>query len=97
MPDLLGTGLEYIWEEVEKISNISCEDTVEDMIYNLPNIIEDSHYTVKGWKFNWTNLYGKLEEGEYEFVLEAETFYIRIKFTIDKSSKVNYEKPSLDF
>ena len=42
-----GTGLEYIWEEVNKISNIQSEETEETLIYNLPNMTEDEHYTVE--------------------------------------------------
>lgn len=36
-----GTGIEYIWEEVTKISNIESKDTEETMIYNLPNMTEN--------------------------------------------------------
>ena len=97
MLDILGTGPEYIWEEVEKISDISSEDTAEALVYNLPNMTEDSHYMVKGWKFDWTKLYGTLKEGEYEFILKAEMFWIRIKFTIDSNGLVNYDEPSLGF
>lgn len=60
--DLLGTGTEYIWEEVKKISNISSESTEETLTYNLPNIAEGDKYFVDGRKFNWTKLYGKLSE-----------------------------------
>lgn len=42
-----GTGLEYIWEEVPKISNIESKDTEETLIYNLPNMNEDNHYAVE--------------------------------------------------
>lgn len=60
--DTLGTGLEYIWEEADKISNISSEDTEETLMYNLPDIDKDKNYTVIRRKFNWTPLYGKLGE-----------------------------------
>lgn len=60
--DLLGTGLEYIWEEVKRISNISSKDTEETLIYNMPNMAEDKQITVNGRKFNWSKLYGKLEK-----------------------------------
>ena len=60
--DLLGTGTEYILEEVKKISNISSESTEETLTYNLPNIAEGDKYFVEGRKFNWTKLYGKLGE-----------------------------------
>ena len=58
--DLLGTGLEYIWQEVNKISDISSESTEENLIYNLSNMNEK--FLVEGRKFNWTKLYGKLNE-----------------------------------
>lgn len=60
--DIHGTGPEYVWEEVNKISNISCKDTEEALIYNLPNMNEENKYKVEGRKFNWSNLYGKLEK-----------------------------------
>ena len=43
-----GTGVPYIWQEVDKISNISSENTKE----TSGNII----------KFNWEPVYGKLEK-----------------------------------
>lgn len=60
--DLLGTGLEYIWQEVNKISDISSESTEENLIYNLPNMNENEKFLVEGRKFNWTKLYGKLNK-----------------------------------
>lgn len=60
--DLLGTGLEYIWEEVKRISDISSKDTEETLIYNMPNMAEDKQLTVNGRKFNWSKLYGKLDK-----------------------------------
>ncbi|MBO5478894.1 MAG: hypothetical protein J6A04_04200 [Clostridia bacterium] len=62
MLDIHGTGLEYIWKEVEKISNISSEDTKETLTYNLPNMTNDEHNTIIGRKFNWKPLYGELGE-----------------------------------
>lgn len=49
-----GTGLEYIWKEVVKRSNISSEDTVLSSTNNKEDTI--------GRKYDWTNLYGELEE-----------------------------------
>lgn len=57
-----GTGLNYIWKELNKISNISSEDTEETLIYNLSNMTSNKQYTVNGRKFDWTSLYGELEE-----------------------------------
>ena len=52
--DLLGTGLEYIWEETQKLANIPSEDTGLFTIDNKENILKK--------KYDWTKLYGKLEE-----------------------------------
>lgn len=85
--DLLGTGLEYIWEELAKLKNISSEDTVFTSIDNKENEIKK--------KCDWTNLYGKLEEGEYEFILSASDFLINIKFKINEIGEISYNKPEL--
>lgn len=60
--DILGTGVNYIWKELNKISNINSEDTEEILSYNLPNNNENSNNLVIGRKFNWTKLYGELQE-----------------------------------
>lgn len=54
--------MEYIWQEVDKISDISSKDTEETLIYNMPNMTDNVKYNVIGRKFNWTNLYGKLDQ-----------------------------------
>lgn len=54
--------MEYIWKEVNKISNFSSENTEETLAYNLPNMTEKENYIVVGRKFNWIKLYGKLEK-----------------------------------
>lgn len=59
---LLGTGPEYIWEKVERISNISSKDTEEESIYNMPNMTSGKENSLNGRKFNWEKLYGKLEK-----------------------------------
>lgn len=85
--DLLGTGLEYIWEEVPKLSNISSEDTG---VFS-----EDSKEKIIKKKYDWTNLYGKLENGEYKFILSASQFTIRIGFNINTNGKISYNNPEL--
>lgn len=93
-----GTGSEYIWEEVEKISDVESKNTVEDLSYNNPNKIENEYYTAIGKKCDWTKLYGELTEGEYEFVFSANSaFYIRIKFEINKNGEISYNKPVLEY
>lgn len=62
MQDIYGTGTEYFFKEVDKISDISCEDTEETLIYNLPNMNDENKCKVEGRKFDWTRLYGKLGE-----------------------------------
>lgn len=84
---LLGTGVEYIWEEVPKLSNISSEDTG---VFS-----EDSKEKIIKKKYDWTNLYGKLENGEYEFILSASQFTIRIGFNINTNGKISYNNPEL--
>ena len=61
MLDILGTGAEYIWKELDKVSNISSEST-EEPLNNLPEINEEENYLIEGRKFNWTKLYGTLGE-----------------------------------
>lgn len=90
-----GTGSEYIWEEMPKISNIPCKDTAEDKVYNLPSIKEGEHYTVQGWKLNYSKIYGKLDEGKYYFILGAESSWIKIDFTVDAKGKVSYSDPEI--
>ena len=89
---MFGSGPQYITREVDKISNILPEDTATPLVYNLPSMTEDDNYTVIGWKFDWTNLYGTLGEGKYNFKLQAETFIISVTFEIDKNGQVSYEK-----
>lgn len=58
-----GTGAEYVWKELDKISDISSESTEETLTYNLPYIKEgEDYYLIDGRKFNWTKLYGTLGE-----------------------------------
>lgn len=62
MPVIAGTGPEYWWKELDKNPNISMEETIETLTYNLPNMNEHSKYKVYGKKFNWEQLYGELTE-----------------------------------
>ena len=36
------------------------------------------------------------KNGEYEFSLRAESFWIKIKFTVDANDNVNYEESLLE-
>ncbi len=86
----------YTYKEIKKIPNISIEDTVENKAYNLPNITENENYIVKGWKFNFSKIYGKLETGNYEFSLKSKSLLITIDFRIDERGKVKYGAPSIE-
>ena len=58
---------------------------------------EDNHYTVIGWKINFSKLYGELSEGEYDFARTSEDgFSIRVKFVVDKEGKVSYSEPRFE-
>lgn len=78
-PSYEGSGIP-LWKEATKVSDIQSEDTVTS-----ENVSED---TVRK-TCDWTNIYGKLESGEYEFSLTAERFYIRIKFSINENGEVS--------
>ena len=94
--DILGTGTEYIWKEVDKISDISSESTEETLIYNLPSISEGEDYFInEARKFDWSKLYGTLSEGEYEFILSDDnSLTVKVLFTISSDGKLLYDKPS---
>lgn len=74
-----GSGIP-LWVEATKVSDAQSEDTVIS-----ENIAED---TVRK-TCDWTNIYGKLESGEYDFSLTAEGFFIRIKFTVNENGEIS--------
>ena len=79
-----GTGAEYIWKELNKNSDVKMEDTMEDLIYNLPNMPENEPYKIIGKKINWENLYGELTDGKYRLVFSnSGSFPITIEFSVD--------------
>ena len=80
-----GTGTEYIWEELDKNKDVKIEDTIEDAIYNLPNMQAGDNFNIIGKKIDWSNLYGKLEDGEYRLLFSdssSSTSSITIEFTL---------------
>ena len=77
-----GSGIP-LWEEASKVSDVNSEDTVTS-----ENIAEDTVRKI----CDWTNIYGKLESGEYDFSLTVEGFYIRIKFTVNENGGGTDEK-----
>lgn len=83
--DILGTGSEYVSQELDKISNISKESTV------ITNTNDNT--IVK--KIDWNNIYGKLKNDEYKLVLSSDSFGININFRIDESGKITYDTPEI--
>lgn len=74
-------GYAFDWEEVQKIPEIE-SDTTE----KIENIDENTIRKV----YDWTNLYGELNSGEYEFLLSGDnSTQIRIYFTINESGEVS--------
>ena len=73
-----GSGIP-LWEEASKVSDVKSEDTVIS-----ENIAED---TVRK-TCDWTNIYGKLESGEYQFLLTAESFGLGIQFSISENGEI---------
>lgn len=74
-----GSGIP-LWKEASKVSDVNSEDTVTS-----ENIAEDTVRKI----CDWTNIYGKLESGEYDFSLTVEGFYIRIKFTVNENGEIS--------
>ena len=75
-----GSGI-HLWEEASKFSTIDSGDTVIS-----ENIAED---TVRK-TCDWTNIYGKLASGEYDFALStSEDFGLRIQFSINENGEVS--------
>lgn len=73
---------------MEKISDISYENTEE-----IENISEN---TIKK-TFDWTELYGELEKGKYEFVLTDSNLElgVNVKFSIDENKEIEYSEPEI--
>lgn len=86
-----GTGLEFIWEEVKKISDVPPKDTIT----TLSNKTEEA-YLVEGRKIDWTSLYGELPTGEYKLVFHIEEdFTMTIDFKIEDSGQITMDTPNL--
>lgn len=84
VPGYTGTGLEYIWEEMKKNPDVNIKDTIEDLVFNLPNMTEYEYYTVLGMKIDWTNLYRKLTDGKYRLTFSGKgSFPILIEFSVN--------------
>ena len=69
---------------MEKNPDVNIEDTIEDLIFNLPNMTEYEYYTVLGMKIDWTNLYGELTDGNYRLTFSLDgSFPILIEFSVN--------------
>lgn len=83
--------LNYVEEEKNELNKnlkISQEQTVVNIKKSNINILK---------KIDWSNLYGKLEEGEYIFKMDIDlSFSILIKFKVDSDGSVLYDKPILE-
>lgn len=87
--DLAGTGFEYDWNEVPKLSNIAKESTVTRLAGSNKNTLKR--------EFNWSNLYGELTQGEYRFVIESSSIAMSViegEFTIHEDGNITYSEPS---
>lgn len=79
------------WEELKKISQITSQETLEFDKKLSSNIFMK--------KYDWSNMYGKLEKGDYKlrFNIEQRGFYfVYIDFSIDEEGNVSYENPVID-
>lgn len=95
-----GKGLEYEYIELDKISDIKQEDTVEELNYNIRK--NDSSETIAaiGKRIDWSNYYGQLDEGEYYFTLKGDSTRfnnISISFKINGDGILSYEDPKADW
>lgn len=88
--------LKKVWEEPELIGDEL------DKNCNWDSILDDG--TIFVGKSDWTNLYGELEEGEYQFEAyrkptKEDSFFkcVLVNFTIDESGNVTCEEPEFSF
>ncbi len=94
---ILGTGAEYIWEELEKISDVSKNNTIEELVYDLPNTTDEESIKTSGRRINWEPLYGELSQGEYGITLLGNSSpIININFTIDENGNVSYGESTIE-
>lgn len=78
----------------KKGSNGSYNELVrKNNIRTNVNSIIGNNGTIKN-TYNWENIYGKLESGEYQFTTSTSDCYMNIfiKFTIDENGKITYSK-----
>lgn len=86
-----GTGLQYMWEKVNKVLDIESKDTITSKIID--------NTTLKN-TYNLRDIYGELESGEYYFTLSIGDLgfsFIKIDFKISESGKLTYYEPVLEY
>lgn len=75
-----------LWKEVPRISQVNSETI---------GVYEKIDKDTTKITYNWESLYGKLEQGEYEFVVyntQWLSLSVRIGFTIDEKGEVAYSE-----
>lgn len=83
-----GTGLEYIWEEVDKVSNI------EGIAHIEKTNLEKGIYVKL--KCDWSTVYSKLGTGEYKISFsDIETKIISIEFYIGEDGTITTKNPEM--
>lgn len=95
-----GTGIEYDYIELDKISDIKIEDTIEELHYNIRKNDGSETIPAIGKKIDWSQFYGKLDEGEYYFTLKVDSTRfnnISISFKISEEGILSYEDPEIDW
>ncbi len=53
---------DYTFKKLTNISDISCEDTITPLAYNMPNMTDNNSINIVGKKIDWSPIYGKLSE-----------------------------------
>lgn len=90
---------EYNHSDSYKLLKGKHNDTYSELTRNnnikttVNSVKLDNSGTIKN-TYNWENVYGKLESGEYKFKTETSDWYMNIfiYFTIDEDGKITYSK-----
>lgn len=59
----------------------------------------DDNNTIKN-TYNWENIYGTLDSGEYKFIISSSygcMIYVEIEFSIDESGNLTYKEPTCSY
>lgn len=80
-------------KEVDSYKRLEKKSSARKVVNSI-NI--DDNDTIKN-TYNWENVYGTLDSGEYKFIISSSSgsiIYIEIYFTIDENGKVTYKEPT---